>query len=129
MKTTIAITFEGQAANLISDKKKGIVTCKQPFKKKPDFVLDVDEIENIETLTEEQAKDKSVIGRAIVGGLLFGGVGAIVGGISGTGQKRKITEIISIDTTDGKTYLLPVHTGAAAGILLDVKHAKEKRQK
>lgn len=129
MKTNIAVTFEGKAANLISDKKKGTVTCKQPFKKEPEFILDVDVIEAIDILTEEEAKNKSVIGRAIVGGVLFGGVGAVVGGLSGVGQKKKIREILSIDTMDGKTYLLPVHTGAAAGICVDVRYAKEKRKK
>lgn len=34
-------------------------------------------------------KNKSVIGRAVAGGLLFGGTGAIVGAISGTGKKEK----------------------------------------
>lgn len=129
MKTNIAVTFEGKAANLISDKKKGTVTCKQSFKKEPEFILDVDEIEAIDILTEEEAKNKSVIGRAIIGGVLFGGVGAVVGGLSGVGQKKKIREILSIDTMDGKTYLLPVHTGAAAGICVDVRYAKEKRRK
>ena len=129
MKTNIAVTFEGKAANLISDKKKGTVTCKQPFKKEPEFILDVDEIEAIDILTEEEAKNKSVIGRAIVGGVLFGGVGAVVGGLSGVGQKKKIKEILSLDTIDGKTYLLPVQTGAAAGICVDVRYAKEKRKK
>lgn len=129
MKTNIAVTFEGKAANLISDKKKGTVTCKQSFKKEPEFILDVDEIEAIDILTEEEAKNKSVIGRAIIGGVLFGGVGAVVGGLSGVGQKKKIREILSIDTMDGKTYLLPVHTGAAAGICVDVRYAKEKSKK
>lgn len=39
--------------------------------------------------TEVIEKNKSVIGRAVAGGLLFGGVGAVVGGISGTGTKTK----------------------------------------
>ena len=39
--------------------------------------------------TEIIEKNKSVIGRAVAGGLLFGGVGAVVGGISGTGTKTK----------------------------------------
>ncbi len=39
--------------------------------------------------TEIIEKNKSVIGRAVAGGLLFGGVGAVVGGISGTGTKEK----------------------------------------
>lgn len=39
--------------------------------------------------TEIVEKSKSVIGRAVAGGLLFGGVGAVVGGLSGTGTKEK----------------------------------------
>lgn len=39
--------------------------------------------------TEIIEQNKSVIGRAIAGGLLLGGVGAVVGGISGTGTKTK----------------------------------------
>lgn len=39
--------------------------------------------------TEVVEKSKSVIGRAVAGGLLFGGIGAVVGGISGTGTKGK----------------------------------------
>ena len=38
-------------------------------------------------------KDKSVIGRAVVGGLLLGPVGAIVGGMSGIGTKKE-TKVI-----------------------------------
>lgn len=39
--------------------------------------------------TEIVEKNKSVIGRAVAGGLLFGGIGAVVGSISGTGSKEK----------------------------------------
>lgn len=38
--------------------------------------------------TEAVEKNKSVIGRAVVGGLLFGGVGATVGSVSGVGKKE-----------------------------------------
>ena len=39
--------------------------------------------------TEITTKSKSVIKRALVGGLLFGGLGAIVGAVDGTGSKEK----------------------------------------
>lgn len=39
--------------------------------------------------TEIISKNKSSIGRAVAGGLLFGGVGAVVGAVSGTGTKDK----------------------------------------
>ena len=42
-------------------------------------------------------KKKSVIGRALVGGALFGGVGAVVGAVSGSGTKP---------TKEYKTYFI-----------------------
>ena len=64
--------------------------------------LEIKEFKNLVTLKYDQITDvyygleteitqvnKSVIGRAVAGGLLFGGVGAVVGGISGTGTKDK----------------------------------------
>jgi hypothetical protein len=49
-----------------------------------------DEIVNIQLQNLDQTygqEEKSTIGRAIVGGLLLGPVGAVVGGISGLGSK------------------------------------------
>lgn len=46
-------------------------------------IIDIDFI----TRTNIEEKQKSVIGRAIVGGMLFGEVGAVVGGLSGQGTK------------------------------------------
>lgn len=56
--------------------------------------------------TELVEKPKSVIGRAAVGGILFGGVGAIVGAASGTGTKTEKELhrcfIISYTSSDGE---------------------------
>lgn len=50
-------------------------------------------------------KDKSSIGRAIVGGALFGATGAIVGAVSGSGKKEKEVNkfmfVISYTGNDG----------------------------
>lgn len=55
-------------------------------------------------------KNKSVIGRAVVGGLLFGGVGAIVGAASGTGKKekkvRRFLFVISYTSSTGEDAFL-----------------------
>lgn len=37
--------------------------------------------------------DKSVIGRAVVGGLILGPLGAIIGGMSGIGSKNKLKDV------------------------------------
>lgn len=72
---------------LIYDGKTLIIQT--PMSKAKDTCVPVENLLECkyQTKTELTSKDKSVIGRAIVGGLLFGSVGAVVGGISGTGQK------------------------------------------
>lgn len=52
------------------------------------------QIISLEKTTESELikMDKSVIGRAVVGGLILGPLGAIIGGISGIGTKEKISE-------------------------------------
>ena len=58
--------------------------------RKPLINIHKSQIISLEELTEEQiiTQDKSVIGRAIIGGILTGGIGAIVGGMSGLGSKK-----------------------------------------
>lgn len=60
--------------------------------------------------TEVVEKNRSVIGRAIAGGVLFGGVGAVVGGMSGIGTKEqevtKLVLIISYTAKDGQDAFL-----------------------
>lgn len=60
--------------------------------------------------TQLKEINKSVIGRAVAGGLLFGGVGAVVGSISGTGTKTKKEKnlylIISYIDSDGNEQFL-----------------------
>ncbi|MBE6489170.1 MAG: SHOCT domain-containing protein [Methanosphaera stadtmanae] len=58
------------------------------------------EIVNIEnrTFIEEKIKNKSTVGRAVTGGLLFGGVGAIVGGMTG-GQKKEVNKKFGFEIT------------------------------
>lgn len=54
----------------------------------------------------KERKSKSVVGRALVGGILLGPVGAIVGGMTGIGEKeitksiKGIDNILSISYTD-----------------------------
>lgn len=56
--------------------------------------------------TELIQKPKSVIGRALVGGMIFGGTGAVIGAVSGTGMKTEkkthLYFIISYTSSDGE---------------------------
>lgn len=77
-----------------------------PFMKKTPITLQYNQITDVfyGLETEVVEKNKSPIGRAVAGGLLFGGVGAIVGAVSGTGKKEK---------KQSKFYFIISYTSAA----------------
>lgn len=80
----------GDAVNItLENANNRIVIQKRLFKTEPSF-LAYTQITNISVVSETEIKevDKSVIGRAIIGGVLLGPLGAIIGGISGTGTKK-----------------------------------------
>lgn len=56
------------------------------LKTKEEYAIDPS-TDRIAIFHEADAVSKSTIGRAVVGGVLFGGIGAVVGGLSGTGKK------------------------------------------
>jgi hypothetical protein len=66
--------------------------------------LSLEQVKRVQHLTELQLveKQRSVIKRAVVGGLLLGPLAAVVGGISGIGSKQtqEIQNFLSIDFTD-----------------------------
>lgn len=80
--------------------------------KNGNFEVPNDRIINFAALSEEDVKqiEKSVIGRAVVGGILLGGLGAIVGGLSGVGTKgKKVIRhffIINYTNKDGDTAIV-----------------------
>lgn len=67
-------------------------------------VIDVILLEEI----ENNDKNKSIIGRAIVGGLLLGPVGAVVGGMSGTSKTKTAKSVyyLQILAKDEKDIIL-----------------------
>ena len=72
--------------------------------------------------TEIEEKNKSIIGRAMAGGLLFGGAGAIVGAMTASGKKeKKVTKlmfIISYTSSKGEDCFLQFE---------DTRHWKGKK--
>lgn len=76
-------------------------------------ILGFSDIQQIKHISREEftEKDKSVIARAIVGGLVFGAVGAVVGGLSGVGTKKE-TEVENfakvILKNNDEIYLAPL---------------------
>lgn len=90
-------------------------------KDKPVVHLSLDKIVNADVIREKDIieKQKSVAGRAAVGGLILGPLGAIVGGMSGIGSKKKTKvkyymvinykkdgeiKVLSFEIIDGSLY-------------------------
>ena len=73
--------------------------------------MDLKSINSISLVTDEilDEKGKSILGRAVVGGLVFGVVGAVVGGMTGIGTKKeyKLVKLIKIETDDITLLALP----------------------
>ncbi len=70
--------------------------------KKPEIKLPLNKITKAGNVNVTEIEQQSKIGRAFVGGLLFGGAGAIVGAMS-AGEKQKIQTLYIINyLSDGK---------------------------
>ena len=97
------------------------------FKKEPFLIINKEDIENINSYSQEASteQDKSVIGRAVVGGVLLGPVGAIVGGMSGIGTKNKSKRefYFSVKTKNNQDLLFKLND---AGISITARSIQKK---
>lgn len=99
------------------------LTLKSLFVKQP-ITLNYSQITDVfhGLQTEIQEKNKSTIGRAVAGGLLFGGAGAVVGAMTAQGKKeKKVTKlmfIISYTSSQGEECFLQFE---------DTRHYKGKK--
>lgn len=112
MKNNMILTKVGENKNYtitIDTKKEMLIVETGALMKK---TLKKSSIEDVQTMvceweSEFIKKDKSVIGRAIVGGVLFGGAGAVVGGMTGLKPEEKEVNrrvVLYIEFADGDTF-------------------------
>lgn len=113
---------QGDAVNATIDKKSGMLIIRARVFQRPEVRLPLDRITYAESKTETEIRehDKSVIGRAAVGSLLLGPLGAIVGGMSGIGSKKSKSVrqflIIAYMSTDGEEKAIALEiVGASIG--------------
>lgn len=66
------------------------ITFKGTLKSNTEINLPIDKITGIGSVSEEIVKENSGVGRAIAGGLLFGGAGAVVGAVTAKDKKKTI---------------------------------------
>ncbi len=98
---------KGEMVTMSYNKEKKEVSISSTIdKNRPVANLNVDKINVAKFMSETEIKEKSksVGGRAVVGGILLGPLGALVGGISGVGDKKKktITNYIIINYSGDK---------------------------
>ena len=112
MKNNMILTKVGENKNYtitIDTKKEMLVIETSALMKK---TLKKSSIEDVQTMiceweSEFIKKDKSVIGRAIIGGVLFGGAGAVVGGMTGLKPEEKEVNkrvVLYIEFANGDTF-------------------------
>lgn len=82
----------------------GIKICSSFYREY--LLLHYSQIESMCELSKEDLAEKSVVGRAIVGGILLGGLGAIIGGMSGIGSKKVMGYYLIINFWDKETRSL-----------------------
>ena len=91
--------------------------------------IPLENVTSCEKYTEKELKEKSVIGRAVVGGILFGGVGAAVGAISGTKPKEKTlfyTAITYTDNNEEKTLLFKIEQLNSLDLVREIQELIKK---
>ena len=81
----------GAAVSITQDDSGHRLIIESRIYKAPKVYLDYSKICGADFVSEKEVKEKgkSVLGRAAVGGLLLGPLGAVVGAVSGTGAKTK----------------------------------------
>lgn len=74
---------------LVLNEDAGILQFKKSLKTDECVNLAISKITKYEIITEEKIKEKSGVGRAIAGGLMFGTAGAVVGAVTAKDKKKK----------------------------------------
>lgn len=82
---------KGTAIELSLDDEGRQLSTKARVYKNPPVYLPYDQITEVKVVSEKDIieKSKTVLGRAFIGSIFLGPLGAIVGGMSGVGSKQK----------------------------------------
>lgn len=115
-------TIENEVVNVTIDRLNGKLLIVSRLNKKRSASLALNKITDVRDVTDVQIKevDKSVVGRAVVGGLLMGPLGSIIGGMSGIGGKKEVQSkhhfvIISYESNGASRQIVLEIVGASTG--------------
>ena len=115
--------FPKTATKATLDKENKNITFSQ-LGLKIKVCVPIESITSCEKYTEKELKEKSVLGRAAVGGLLFGGAGAVVGAISGAKPKEKNVYYMTltyIDNNEEKTILFKIEQMDSLALVREIQ--------
>ena len=95
---------------LDTDRSAVVIT---QFGKKQEILLPISKITRTGVLHIDTVESGNMIGRAIVGGVLFGGAGAIIGAMSAQ-EKKKVKHLYSINyLSDGEEKAIVMKSAGA----------------
>lgn len=95
---------------LDTDRSAVVIT---EFGKKQEILLPISKITRTGVLHIDTVESGNMIGRAIVGGVLFGGAGAIIGAMSAQ-EKKKVKHLYSINyLSDGEEKAIVMKSAGA----------------
>lgn len=114
-KTANAALFVGTAG--MSTVVKASVKGVKSLSRKPDSVYRYEELIEFELLEDDIQVSSGGLGRALAGGIAFGGAGAVVGGVTGKKTTKKVIQSmvirITLDDIDNPIIMLPIITSKA----------------
>lgn len=114
--------------SLDKNKQSLVIESKEP--NYPTYIISFKQIIATNVLTENEIlqEDKSVVSRAIVGGVLLGPLGTIIGGMSGVGNKTNkqihYYLIINYKNKDGEIKIISFETAGFSNWRSFIKELK-----
>lgn len=117
---------------LILDNWKESLIIESKESNYPTYVIDFNQIIVADVLTENEVlqENKSVVGRAAIGGVLLGPLGAIIGGMSGIGNKTYNQAhyylVINYKSKTGEIKILSFETAGFSNWRAFIKELKGK---
>lgn len=110
----------------LDEEKKNITFSQLGLKIK--VCVPIESITSCEKYTEKELKEKSAIGRAVVGGILFGGAGAVVGAVSGAKPKEKnvfYMTLTYLENNEEKTALFKIEQMESLNLVGKIQELKK----